>query len=187
MTQDIRSYINLLESRKPDRVELEPLRYAQADLAPVLSEDNVYYHYSVLSKGYVDRFNAGEGDPDFNLGGARLHNLFWAQLRAPSSRAPRGEIADVINDKYRGMDDFRDQLVAAAMGIQGSGWVYLAKDLSIKTTPNQTWRGDIILPIDMWEHSFSDYWPARDAKLRYIKAMSRIIDWQVINDRLNLR
>ena len=37
-----------------------------------------------------------------------------------------------------------------AMGIQGSGWVYLSKSGDIKTTPNQSYKTDILMPIDMW-------------------------------------
>lgn len=184
MTDDIRNYINLLEAKTaPESISLEPLRYKLSDLAPVLSEANVSYHYKVLSKGYVDRYNNGEGDPDFNLGGAKLHNLFWTQLKKPGgANAPKGEIADLIDGK-----DLADLMTEAAMKIQGSGWVYLSKKGEIKTTPNQTFRNDILLPIDMWEHSFTDYFPAKDAKKRYIKAMMRLIDWQQINDRLNGR
>ena len=186
MTNDIRNFINLLEAKKNETtVTLEPLRYALGDLSPVLSEDNVSYHYKVLSRGYVDRYNNGEGDPDFNLGGAKLHNLFWAQLKKPGANAPRGYIKDLIESKYTDLSGLQEQMTEAAMKIQGSGWVYLAKNGEIKTTPNQSFKSDIIMPIDMWEHSFTDYFPAKDAKKRYVKAMFRIMDWQVINDRYN--
>jgi len=36
----------------------------------------------------------------------------------------------------------------------------------------------------MWEHSFSDYVPAKDAKKKYIEGMMRIINWESINLRL---
>ena len=73
------------------------------------------------------------------------------------------------------------------MKLHGSGWVYLAKSGEIKTTPNQTYRTDILMPIDMWEHSFMDYVPAKDAKKRYITNILKIINWSVINDRLNTK
>ena len=63
------------------KLELTKLPYNTGDLAPVLSKDNVEYHYNVLSKGYVNRYNNQEGDPKFNYGGAMLHNLFWSQLK----------------------------------------------------------------------------------------------------------
>ena len=71
-----------------------------------------------------------------------------------------------------------------SMTIQGSGWVYLAKNGSIKTTPNQSYKSDILMPVDMWEHSFMDYIPAKDAKKKYMDGMMRIINWDVINQRL---
>lgn len=188
MTDHFRNWLNLIETKKamPDQVTLEPLRYKLKDLDPVLSEENVFYHYAVLSKGYVDRYNNGEGDPDFNLGGAKLHNLFWMQLKKPvGSNAPKGYMKDLITDKYDSVAKLQDEMIESAMKIQGSGWVYLAKSGEIKTTPNQSFKSDIIMPIDMWEHSFTDYVPAKDAKKRYIKAMFRLIDWQVINDRFN--
>ena len=75
-------------------------------------------------------------------------------------------------------------MTKTAMTIQGSGWVYLSKSGELKTTPNQSYKTDILMPIDMWEHSFTDYIPAKDAKAKYIKAMMTIVDWNQINVRL---
>jgi Fe-Mn family superoxide dismutase len=188
MNNDMLSWISVLESKDPSKVELEPLRYSTGDLDPVLSKDNVEYHYNVLSQGYVDRFNNREGDPSFNLGGAKLHNLFWQQLKAPyGSNSPTGFVKDLIEDRYKTYANFQEELAVEAMKIQGSGWVYLAKSGDIKTTANQTFKSDIIMPIDMWEHSFMDYVPSKNAKKKYIKAMFKIMDWQIINDRFNSR
>ena len=46
-------------TEKEQELSLEKLPYKIGDLSPVLSKDNVDYHYNVLSKGYVDRYNAG--------------------------------------------------------------------------------------------------------------------------------
>ena len=61
----------------------------------------------------------------------------------------------------------------------------LTKKGEIKTTPNQSFKTDILMPIDMWEHSFTDYIPAKDAKKKYITGMMRTINWEVINQRLS--
>ena len=79
MQKDIRNLIQLTEA-KEEKLAADPLPYSSGDLEPVLSKDNVDYHYNVLTKGYVNRYNKGEGDPKFNYGGAKLHNLFWTQL-----------------------------------------------------------------------------------------------------------
>jgi superoxide dismutase, Fe-Mn family len=183
----MRDYINIVEAKnRPSKLVLEKLPYKTADLAPVLSQDNVEYHYNVLSNGYVDRYNNKEGDPDFNYGGAMLHNIFWQQLQAPrGTNKPTGAIKELIEEKHKSFADFLDAMIIKSMSIQGSGWVYLAKNGEIKTTPNQSYRTDILLPVDMWEHSFMDYMPAKDAKKKYITAVMRIVNWSVINDRLN--
>ena len=183
----MRQYIDLIEAKNKDsKLLLEKLPYKTADLAPVLSKENVEYHYNVLSRGYVDRYNNREGDLDFNYGGAKLHNLFWAQLQAPKGiNRPSGAVKELIDQKYKSFDAFLDAVIIKSMSIHGSGWVYLSKSGEIKTTPNQSYRTDILMPIDMWEHSFMDYMPAKDAKKKYITAIMRIINWSVINDRLN--
>jgi superoxide dismutase len=117
-----------------------------------------------------------------------LHNIFWAQLQAPrGSNLPQGAIKELIEEKYKSSADFLDAVIIKSMSIQGSGWIYLSKAGEIKTTPNQSYKTDILMPIDMWEHSFMDYMPAKDAKKKYITAVMRIINWSVINDRLNTK
>ena len=185
----MRQYIDIVESKnRPKQLVLEKLPYKTSDLAPVLSKDNVEYHYGVLSRGYLDRYNNGEGDSDFNYGGAMLHNIFWAQLQAPKSgNKPSGAVKELIEQKYKSQDNFMDEFLLATMKLQGSGWIYLSKSGDIKSTPNQSYKTDILMPIDMWEHSFMDYIPAKDAKKQYITAIMRCINWSVINDRLNTK
>jgi Fe-Mn family superoxide dismutase len=169
-----------------DKLEVAKLPYKTGDLAPVLSKDNVEYHYNVLTKGYVNRYNAKEGDPKFNYGGAKLHNLFWVQLKKPTgSNLPTGAIKELIEEKHKSYNEFKDKLVREAMTIQGSGWVYLSKSGELKTTPNQSYKTDILMPIDMWEHSFTDYIPAKDAKKKYLQNVCKIINWDVINNRID--
>ncbi len=185
----MRQYIDIVEDKsRPKKLVLEKLPYKTSDLSPVLTKENVEYHYNVLSNGYVTRYNDGEGDPDFNYGGAMLHNIFWQQLQAPKgSNKPTGSIKELIEQKHKSFDALLEAMIIKSMSIQGSGWVYLSKSGEIKTTPNQSYRSDILMPIDMWEHSFMDYMPAKDAKKRYIIAVMRIINWSVINDRLNTK
>jgi len=184
MNEDIRTYISLLETKK-EEVKLNPLPYKMDALAPILSKENVEYHYSVLSRGYVDRYNKKEGDPAFNLGGAKLHNLWWEQLKPiGGTNSPAGPIQELIAKHYNNSLGLVDAMIEEAMTIQGSGWVYLTKSGIVKTTANQTFKTDILLHIDMWEHSFMDYMPSKDAKKKYIRSIMKIIDWDVINKRL---
>ena len=68
------------------------------------------------------------------------------------------------------------------MGIQGSGWVYLAKNGTIKTIPNHATRGDIVLLVDWWEHAWAlDY---KSDKAKYLDNIWKILDWDKVNIRI---
>lgn len=161
----------------------ERLSYDLDDLAPVLSEDTMQYHYNKLHKGYVERFNASEGDPDFNEAGAFLHNVFFPQLMKPrSGNRPQGISSSLIMAHFESFENFKDKFKETAMKIQGSGWVYLSKKGEIKTIVNHEMRNDIALLIDWWEHAWAlDY---QSDKKKYLDNMWRIINWEVINARL---
>lgn len=173
---------NIAETQR--KLILDPLPYAKDALEPVMSKDTVVYHYDHLTKGYVDRFNSGDGDPDFNEAGAFMHGLFWAQFRSPRSpNRPIGASLGLIETSFDSFEDMKSQITKAAKGIQGSGWVYLSKSGEIKTVPNHKIRRDALLPIDMWEHSWAlDYKWDKD---EYLKRIWRLIDWDVINHRLS--
>jgi superoxide dismutase, Fe-Mn family len=178
---EFRKLVSIMEAA--DKLELVKLPVAQADLDPVLSEQNIKYHYGVLARGYVDRFNAGEGDPEFNQAGAYLHNVLFSQFQKPSSgNKPTGPVAVLIDEKFGSYSDFQEAFALEAMKIQGSGWIYLSRSGTIRTIPNHKIRRDILLLVDWWEHAF--YIGYGPDKKKYLKNIWRIIDWNVINSRL---
>lgn len=170
-------------NQKKHKLTLDALPFNVKDLEPIMTKESIEFHYNVLSKGYVDRYNKGEGDPKFNNAGALLHNVWWAQLAKPkTSNKPTGDIKDLIEKRYKTFEDFKNQFNDIASKIQGSGWCYLAKDGSIKTIDNHKWKTDIILIVDMWEHSFYLDYPAD--KKTYLQKIWQIINWDTINSRL---
>jgi Fe-Mn family superoxide dismutase len=176
----IRHYI--LEGKVDTLVHLK-LPYDRTDLAPVKSKETLDYHYGTLYKGYVDRYNTGEGDANFNEAGAFLHNIYFTQLMSPKgSNTPKGASAVLIEKKYGSFSAFQSEVTKVAMGIQGSGWVYMARDGSIKTIKNHAVKKDIALLIDWWEHAWALDYQANKAK--YLKNIWRIINWDVIDQRL---
>ena len=107
-TDNLRTLINLVESKSKEELHLEQLPYGRNALSPVMSKRIVDYHYGELAKGYVDRFNKGEGDPVFNEAGAYLHNIFFPQLMAPkNANAPKGASLALINKKFTNFQKFK--------------------------------------------------------------------------------
>ena len=75
---DIREQIDLVEaSTRPAKLETTPLPYTEKALEPVMSKETIDYHYEHLAKGYAKRYNAGEGDLDFNR--ARCRKIYPAR------------------------------------------------------------------------------------------------------------
>ena len=177
----MRELINLVEDKK--KLELAKLPYSEGALAPVMSRTTIETHYGKLARGYVDRFNKGEGDPAFNEAGAYLHNIFFPQMRAPrNANSPYGASLELINRHFGSFTDFKKQMEEEAMKLQGSQWIYLSRDGKIKTIKNHQIKRDIALLIDWWEHAWVNDYGAD--KKRYLKNIWKIINWDYVNRRI---
>jgi Fe-Mn family superoxide dismutase len=178
-------WTQLHESHTPKTLEQLILPYKKDELEPVLSEETIKLHYGKLYKAYVERYNDGEGDPEFNEAGAFLHNILFEQYQTPSTNnTPDGSIGEFITKHFKTFDKFKEAFFKEAMGIQGSGWAYLARDGSIKTIKNHEIKQDIMLLVDWWEHAFVlDY---GSDKKRYLENQWKIINWNVISARIGL-
>jgi Fe-Mn family superoxide dismutase len=176
--------ISILESKR-ETLQLEKLPYGRSDLAPAISKATIDYHFGELAQSYVTRFNKGEGDNDFNHAGAFLHNTLFSQYQKPSSKNnPTGPAAEFITEHFDTYEKFKDEFSKEAMGIQGSGWVYLARNGTIKTITNHKIKNDIILLIDWWGHAWAlDY---QSDKAKYLENQWKIINWNVVSGRLGL-
>jgi len=100
--EDFRRIIVEADTKK-EKLVLEQLPYNKDELDPILSKESLDQHYGILAKKYVERFNAGEGDPDFNKAGAFLHNIFFPQLQKPAGTNKLiGVSLEFINKHYNG-------------------------------------------------------------------------------------
>ena len=166
-------------------LETTPLVYKKNDLVPIMSSKTIDYHYEHLAKNYAINYNSGKGNPRFNKAGNFLHNIFFAQFKKPVSggaNAPHGEIAVFINKHFKSFDDFKEAIKADAMKIEGSGWIYLSTDGSIKIIHNHAVRNDILLLIDWWEHAWAlDY---QSNKADYLVNIWSIINWDSVNGKM---
>jgi Fe-Mn family superoxide dismutase len=185
MENNIRKFIKIVEGTKLT-LSLNTLPYKKDELAPIMSKATIDYHYNHLAKAYVDRYNSGEGDPMFNKNGADLHNIFFPQLQAPSrGNAPIGNVADFIDRNFKSFSGFKEEVTDKAMGIQGSGWIFLDRNGKLQTIANHSITGGtdkIVLLIDWWEHAWAlDY---QSDKKKYLDNFWQIVNWNAVNQRL---
>jgi Fe-Mn family superoxide dismutase len=176
----------VVEGKEIKKLEQLNLPYGRDQLGRSISKRSLDYHYGKLYRAYVDRFNSGEGDSDFNEAGAFLHNIYFGQFRPPrGSNKPEGAILEFINQHFSNWEKFKKEFQEIAMKIQGSGWIYLASNGEIKIIKNHEIRQDIIILVDWWEHAFNiDY---ETDKPKYLNNQWKIMDWEKINIRLEVK
>ena len=101
-------HITLNEGKTPKTLVQTKLPYAKDDLEPSVSEDTINYHYGKLYKAYVDRFNSGEGDANFNEAGAFLHSIYFGQFKPHSkNNNPTGDSLEFIEKHFKSFDKFK--------------------------------------------------------------------------------
>ena len=91
-------------------------------------------------------------------------------------------MVDFIEKHFKTFNDFKDEFKESATTIEGNGWCALVKSGKCVQIPNHEKRDDIVLLIDMWEHSyFLDHGAKKD---KYVDAFWRLVDWVKVEERL---
>jgi Fe-Mn family superoxide dismutase len=190
---------------------LPELTYDYASLEPSISARIMELHHSKHHAAYVAGANTAleqlaeardksdftwinklQKDLAFHLSGHINHSIFWTNLAPTNSDRPEGELSAAIADFFGTFEAFQSHFNAAAMGIQGSGWAFLAWDsvgekLIIEQLYDQQSNvatGSIpLLMLDMWEHAF--YLDYQNVKGDYVKAFWNIINWSDVSARFD--
>ena len=118
-----------------------------------------------------------------NAAQAWNHAFFWRCLHPDGGGRPAGDLADRIDATFGGYDAFLKEFTAAALGVFGSGWVWLVIDgrgLAIIHTPNgetPIMQGiSPLLTLDVWEHAY--YLDHQNRRADYVAAvMEHLVNW----------
>jgi Fe-Mn family superoxide dismutase len=190
---------------------LPDLTYDYGSLEPHISGKIMELHHSKHHAAYVAGINGAlaaleearekndfaninklQKDLAFHLGGHIHHSIFWKNLSPESEGRPEGELAAAITEFFGSFEAFQAHFNATALGIQGSGWAFLAWDslgerLVIEQLYDQ--QGNVapatipVLMLDMWEHAF--YLDYLNVKGDYVKAFWNIVSWGDVQTRFD--
>ena len=192
------------------RFELPELGYQFSDLAPMMSQETLSYHYGKHFRTYLDNLNqlvdgsvyeglslvdvvrkAPIGPIANNAGQVYNHQLFFEQF-VPSNHAkqPSGEFLFLVEQSFGSFDKLLGILEKEALSFFGSGWTWLVVDqdgvLMVQSLPNgdnpirHEWVP--LLAIDLWEHAY--YLDYQNRKKDYLRNLFLIINWHVVSSRL---
>lgn len=189
---------------------VRPLPYPAKSLMPYLTARTLKIHHDGHYTAYIKKLNELlelfpkyqqfplealllkqaflpkeiRADIKANAGGAFNHMLYFECL----TPAPKSKLSDnfrkIICDNFSTVENMIDSLKKAALSIKGSGFAYLASDMSGKLhilslknfeTPIDE-RLNPLLPIDMWEHAY--YLQYQYHKKEYLDCLFHVINWE---------
>lgn len=124
-----------------------------------------------------------------NAGGVFNHRFYFAGMTPDGSRRlPCGALQAAVLQTFGTQAAFEDAFTKAALGVFGSGYVWLVRDVAgrprIITTANQDTpmaRGlRPLLCCDVWEHTY--YLKHQNRRADYAADWLRVADWARAND-----
>jgi len=198
--------------------KLPKLPYSYNALEPYIDRLTMEIHHQKHHGGYVEKLNkALEGYEELknfdidkllgkigevpveirqavinNGGGHANHSLFWEIMGAESERAlPEGKLKEAIESSFGSFDGFKEKFSEKAMGLFGSGWVFLEvtegglniKRHSFQNSPLMHGKR-AILGIDVWEHAY--YLKYQNRRADYIEAWWKVVNWVKVGEYFNL-
>ncbi len=191
---------------------LPNLSYAHDALEPYIDKQTMVFHHDKHFNAYISNLNAAlEKHPQThnltleemlkdlsalpadiqkavrnNGGGVYNHDLYFELMSAEHGQ----KVPQVIAEAFGGVDEFKKQLKAAAMGTFGSGFAWLVKTaenkLEIISLPNQDTPfangQEPLLILDVWEHAY--YLKYQNLRGDYIDNWFNVVNWAKVESCL---
>jgi len=188
----------------------EPVSFDIPELDGI-SQDSIDMHLGLYA-GYVkhvnlirEKIDAYSADTDnngyaiaemqrrlgFEFGGMRNHEYYFTQFEGGATILPDGPLKEKIEFQWGSFEVWltRFKQIAATRGV---GWAMLYHDPHtdqlVQTWVDEQHMGqladvDIVLALDMWEHSYLRDYVSSD-KGKYVEAFFKNLNWEVVSSRL---
>jgi len=187
------------------------LGYGFKDLEPFISEAQLRIHFEKHHSAYVKAANdllarmdaaRAQGTEldlkaalkalSFNVGGHRLHSLYWKSMAPPGKGGgePAGELGEAIAKEFGGFARFKSEFSQAALSVEGSGWAALCycreteRPLIMqveKHNANVYPAYKLLLCLDVFEHAY--YLDYKNERAKFVEAFWSIVDWEAAGKR----
>lgn len=192
---------------------LEPLKYTNDVLEPVIDKETVAIHHDKHHQGYVTNFNnalAGTGWEDRkiedilrnldkisddkrtavkNYGGGHFnHTIYWEVMTPGGAKEPIGNLKKAIEKKFGSFADFKQQFEDKGKGQFGSGWVSLVEkdgELSIVNHLNQDtpFSDGYNIVITNDVWEHAYYLKYQNKRPEYLSAWWELVNWDIAEKR----
>ncbi len=195
------------DTAKQVRFVPKDLPYAYDALAPQVSEETLRFHHDKHYVGYVNKLNelildtpyaeqpledivvSADGAIFNNAAQMWNHEFFFDELSPKAQTRPAGALLKAIDENFGSFEQMKAQMEKAAVGLFGSGWVWLAEDksgkLAIVSEQNAgnplRYGMKPLMCFDVWEHAY--YIDYRNRRADAVAALWDRIDWKVVEER----
>ncbi len=128
----------------------------------------------------------------FEFGGMRNHEYYFSQFEGGPKPLPQSTLKEKIEFQWGSVEAWKERFTQIAK-TRGVGWAMLYHDPHtdqlVQTWVDEQHLGqladlDIILALDMWEHSYMRDYPASQ-KGSYVDAFFKNLNWEVVANRLS--
>lgn len=189
-------------------LELPRLPYDRAALQPHLSAETLDLHHGRHLRAYLDAVNAridgtelaelpledivrqSQGSQFDAAAQAWNHQFYFQCLHPRAGGDPQGRLGERVTRYFGDAKRLREAFDRAALGLFGSGWVWLVQHpngaLAIQVTRNAgtplTGESTPLLACDVWEHAYyTDY---QNERARYLEAFWKLVNWDFVTTQL---
>lgn len=128
----------------------------------------------------------------FEFGGMRNHEYYFSQFEGGSQALPDGKLKELMEKQWGSYDAWLARFKKIA-GTRGVGWAMLyydnKTDQLVQTWVDEQQLGqladlDIVLALDMWEHSYMHDYLSSD-KGKYVDAFFNCLNWETVAARVS--
>ncbi|MCC7635558.1 superoxide dismutase [Stenotrophomonas rhizophila] len=189
-------------------LEQPRLPYDRTALQPHLSAQALDLHHGHHHRAYVEAVNARIEGTElaelpledivrqsqgslFDAAAQAWNHAFYFQCLHPRGGGdPKDRLGELVTRQFGDVRRLREEFERAALGLFGSGWVWLVQHptgaLAIQVTRNAgtplTGQSTPLLACDVWEHAYyTDY---QNERARYLEAFWKIVNWDFVAAQL---
>jgi Fe-Mn family superoxide dismutase len=189
-------------------IELPALPYARDALEPHISAATLDLHHGVHHRAHVDEANRllegslleeqaleqvvrqARGRLAEQAAQAWNHAFYWTCLSPRGGGEPSARLGELLARQYGDFARFREEFARIALGLFGSGWVWLVQHpdgnpgiVATRGAATPLTGEDVpLLACDVWEHAY--YLDRQNARADYLEAFWKVVDWEAAEKRL---
>ena len=183
------------------------LPFEENALEPFISSETLRYHHGKHHQAYVNNLNKlikgtkyeemhldeiikhSDGGIFNNAAQVFNHDFYFNGLSSEKSE-PSKDLLKLIDRDFGSFEAFKKTFLDTAVGLFGSGWVWLSLDdgdmLHIESHSNASnplVNGHIpLMTCDVWEHAY--YIDYRNARADYLEKWWQLINWDFVSEEL---